>query len=677
MAKKKQSDKEASLLTSADALEQFKSFTLDELREYVGDKEYNKGKEYFNSDAVYDVALRGSVLRGRSHGRSGGPYKMEVTLAAADASGPGLVADYSCTCPRGGFCKHIIALLLVWLRTPEEVPVRSDVTTLLRDLSREELLDIVTGLLKREPDLDKWLEKMLIKPSKSNAPGMAAKATVNPAKIQKQVASIFSRLNYGYDWGEDGDDDIAGELDEMVEVGDRYVEVAQWANAQVVYTAIAEEAMSHYEEVDDSDGEICDVIAACGDGLLDCLEAQDRLTPADRLPAEARIALFKTLYELWDHSYNYSCWEPDKSVAALIADAATSAELVQVQEWVRADIEVEEKGYYGSFGRRAQVEFLLTLKAKGGMTDEDTLAEYRKARMYGQAALLLVDRGRIDDALEEYRQAGMFEEMASLLLDQRRTDEAIRLARKRLPGATQSTRFAEHLMKLGEAEQMQAVKFIEERLWEEKEAANIEEYLVWLEGWYAQYGMRDKALEAAQTRFKNNPGDSTYESVKNAAQLEGQPPGLWAEVRPGLLATLRAKEQWAALVNIHLNEGEVGDAIHALDKYESPQRRPAPTIYSNYYPTLPRGDLTMRVAEAAEKDYPARSRAIYKRRAEEAIEYRGRDNYQRAAAFLAKVKKLYEQESQQAEWQSYIDDLRARNKALRALKEELDKLGLS
>ncbi|HEX9986990.1 MAG TPA: SWIM zinc finger family protein [Chloroflexia bacterium] len=677
MAKKKQSDKDDSFLTSADALEQFRTFTLDDLREYVGDKEYNKGKEYFNSDAVYDVVLRGSVLRGRSHGQSGGPYKMAVTLAAADASGPGLVADYSCTCPRGGFCKHIIALLLVWIRTPEDVPVRSDVTTLLQDLSREELLDIVMGLLKREPDLDKWLEKMLIKPSKSTAPGTAAKVTINPAKIRKEAASIFSRLNYGYDWGEDGDEDIAAELDELVAVGDRYVEVAQWADAQVVYTAIAEETMSHYEEVDDSDGEICEVIAACGDGLLDCLEAQDRLGPADRLPSEARIALFKTLYALWDHSYNYSCWEPDKDVAALIADAATSAELAQVQEWVRADIEAEGPEYYGRFGQHARVEFLLTLKAKFGLTDEDTLAEYRKANMFDQAALLLIDRGRIDDALEEYRQAGMYEEMASLLLDQGRTDEAIRLARKRLQVAMQSTRFAEHLLELGEAEQMQAVKFIEERLWEEKEAKNIEEYLVWLEGQYTQYGMHDKALEAAQTRFKNNPGDSTYESLKRAAQLEGQPPSLWAEVRPGLLATLRSKEQWAALVSIHLNEGEVGEAINALDKHESPQRRPAPSIYSGYYQTLPRGDLNMRVAEAAEKDYPSRSRAIYTRRAEEVIDYRGRDNYQQAAAFLAKVKKLYEQEGKEGEWQSYIDDLRARNKSLRALKEELDKLGLS
>jgi hypothetical protein len=676
MAKKKQTDKDASLLTATDTQEQFKSCTLDELREYVGDKEYNKGKQYFNSEAVYDVALRGAVLRGKSHGQSGGPYRMEITLAPADASEPNLVADYSCTCPRGGFCKHIIALLLVWIRTPEEVPVRSDVTTLLKDLSREELLDIVTGLLKREPDLDKWLEKMLIKPSKSTSPGMAAKATINPAKIRKEAASIFSRLNYGYDWSEE-DDDVVGELEELVEVGDRYVEAGQWANAQVVYSAVAEETMGHYEEVDDSDGEICDVIAACGDGLLDCLEAQARLSPADRLSEEARLALFKTLYELWDHSYNYSCWEPDKDVAALIADAATSEELTQVQEWVRADIEVEEQGYYGSFGRRAQVEFLLTLKAKGGMTDEDTLAEYRRARMFGQAALLLIARARIDDALEEYRQAGMFEEMASLLLDQGRADEAIRLARKRLPGATQSTRFAEHLLKLGDVEQMQAIKFIEERLWEEKEAANIEEYLVWLEGRYAQYGMHDKALEAAQTRFKNNPTSSTYESVKRVAQLEGQPPGLWAEVRPGLLATLRAKDQWAALVDIHLTEGEVPDAIAAFDKYESPQRRPAPTIYSGYYPTLPRGNLRMRVAEAAEKDYPDRSRAVYKRRAEEAIGYRGRDNYQQAAAFLAKVKKLYEQEGKVTEWQSYIDDLRASNKSLRALKEELDKLGLS
>ena len=677
MAKKKQSDKDTSLLTGTDAQEQFKAFTLDELREYVGDKEYNKGKEYFNSGAAYDFALRGAVLRGKSHGQSGGPYKMEVTLAAADAPGPDLVADYSCTCPRGGFCKHIIALLLTWIRTPEEVPVRSDVTRLLQDLSREELLEIITGLLKREPDLDKWLEKMLIKPSKSTAPGTAAKVTISPTKIRKQAASVFAHRHYDYDYEWGGvDDELSEELEELVEIGDRYVEAGQWANAQVVYTVIAEEAMSHYEEVDDSDGEICDVIAACGDGLLDCLEAQDHLGPADRLPAEARIALFRTLYDLWDHSRGYSCWDPEEDIAELIAASATGAELAKVEEWVRGELEGEE-GEYQGYGKRARVDFLLTLKAKSGITDEDTLAEYRKAGLFKQAALLLLDRGRVEEALEEYRQAGLFTDMASLLLERGRTDEAIRLARKRLTTTNQSIRFAEHLLKLGEAEQMQAIKFIEERLWEEKEGKNIEQYLVWLEGQYTQYGMHDKALEAALTRFKNNPTDSTYESVKRAAQLKGLPPGSWAEVRPSLLATLRSKEQWAALVHIHLTEGEVADAIDAFDKYESPHRRPAPPIYSGYYPSLPRGDLAMRVAEAAEKDYPARSRAVYKRRAEEAIGYRGRDNYQRAAVFLARVKKLYQQEGKEGEWQTYIDDLRAQNKSLRALKEELDKLGLS
>ncbi len=58
------------------------------------------------------------------------------------------------------------------------------------------------------------------------------------------------------------------------------------------------------------------------------------------------------------------------------------------------------------------------------------------------------------------------------------------------------------------------------------------------------------------------------------------------------------------------------------------------------------------------------------------IDGRGRGNYQQAVDHLMRVKQLSQKQERELEWQTYITDLRNKNKSLRALKEELDKKGL-
>ena len=57
---------------------------------------------------------RGDLLRARCRGSSGGPYLVEATLAPADKPKSRNPVTYLCNCPRGGFCKHVVALLLTW-----------------------------------------------------------------------------------------------------------------------------------------------------------------------------------------------------------------------------------------------------------------------------------------------------------------------------------------------------------------------------------------------------------------------------------------------------------------------------------------------------------------------------------------------------------------------------------
>lgn len=53
------------------------------------------------------------------------------------------------------------------------------------------------------------------------------------------------------------------------------------------------------------------------------------------------------------------------------------------------------------------------------------------------------------------------------------------------------------------------------------------------------------------------------------------------------------------------------------------------------------GDHELRVAQAAETDYPKAALDIYRRRAERLINARGRGNYRTAAALLVRIRDVY------------------------------------
>ena len=83
------------------------------------------------------------------------------------------------------------------------------------------------------------------------------------------------------------------------------------------------------------------------------------------------------------------------------------------------------------------------------------------------------------------------------------------------------------------------------------------------------------------------------------------------------------------------------------------------------------GDIALQVARAAEESRPREAIELYRQRAERLIAQRGRQNYQQACTFLAKMSVLYKQLGEHDTWTSYLTGLREQNRNLRALKEEM------
>src|SRR5256886_2447614 len=610
----------AKVLTGANVKGEFKPLSDADIQGYSDDASFRKGYDSYLQQAIVEPTLSESVLRALCHGSSGNTYRVEATLLPAGDKSAGKLASTGCSCPRGGFCKHLVALLLTWLHQPERFVVRSRLMGGLSEKSREELLALLDQLVQRQPDIepmvDLWADLPLPIPGQErNRQGRAKDGAVAPSTMESQVASAFYPAGEG--WG--AASRVAAELDRLCDIGKSFAEAGEWANAQVVYATIAEETIIQYEGLHD-EGQVSWILGVCAAGLVACLNAQSTLPKREQLDAEEREELLTTLFDLWKFGDNYGGIGVD--VAGAIAVNATARERKRVEAWVREEMRPGQDSS-STWRNRSVVDFVVKLKQAEHASEEDVL--------------------------KEYRHAGLYKELAERLLQLGRENEALDVAQAHLTEPMDVTRFAEQLLKLGEAWREQALAFVETKLNEVKPAlqgkskdftnANtVDTYRRWLSEKYLLYGKAKQALDMELARFQASPDNTTYRSVRSAAQAADQQEEVWSGLRPSLIRTLEQQSRWGALVSIYLDEGEVGQALAALAEMEG---APRTSLYGYGYRAEPASSsYQAQVAQAAEESYPDEAIRLYKGVVQRLIEGRGRENYQQATGYLIRVRRL-------------------------------------
>ncbi|MBW3625792.1 MAG: SWIM zinc finger family protein, partial [Armatimonadetes bacterium] len=357
--------------------QRFKPVSEADLRRWTDEGSISRGVGYFRSGHLFDPVLRGNTLRARCAGSSGGPYTLEATLVPETDSGTEPLAHWECNCPRGGFCKHLVALLLAWIRTPEAFDERPEIMDLLKDRSRDELIALVQKMLQRAPELETLLDVFALKQGDS---GPGGRVTVNPTAIRKQARSVMA--SFDYEW--DSAPGIARDLEEIRKLADGYALAERWADAAVIYAVIAEEALEGYEETGD-EGDIAEVISESIDGLAMCLEVQESLDPSNRMDPSTRQPLIQSLYGLWrDEDYGI---DPASDIPEILAGQTTEEERREIERWARSDIASRRS----EWRNLRLVRLLIRLKAAAGLSDEELFEEYRTAGLYKDLTGLLLE----------------------------------------------------------------------------------------------------------------------------------------------------------------------------------------------------------------------------------------------------------------------------------------------
>lgn len=468
---------------------------------WVGETSLARGRPYV--DRLLDQRRIGLELKARCVGSAAQPYRVTATLTTS-----GSIAASTCSCPVGGRCKHVAALLLAWLAEPEAFLEVEPLDAVLERRDKAELIALIRQMLARNPELETLLELPLPTAGGKRKPA-------DGAIIRRQVLAAFNAA--GDDWH--AASNVADALQSLVEIGDDYVRLGDWPSAATVFQTIAQTVLDQYNQLNDEEGSLHAVVDHCVGGLGECLDAtQD---------APQRESFLRALFEVYRWDVNYGGIDMGAEAPGLIVEHASADERLLVAGWVGEAMREADTTYTG-WRREAFGRFLLRLVGEG-LDDEAFLAICREAGLQRELVGRLVARGRTDQALAEAARASDITllELANLLISLGQEEGAERLIRERKPAPG----------------------------WEER-------YLVWLRDRALQRSDATEALSFGEELFWHRPTLASYEQLQAPARAQG----CWNDLRAGIVRRLARDGKHGLLTEIALREGDLPGALAALAK---------------------------------------------------------------------------------------------------------------
>lgn len=483
--------------------------TEDTIRQYVGAESFRRGENYFRGGMIFNARHADTMLKADCHGSGGNIYRVRATIE------DDRIEEADCSCPLGGYCKHIAALLLTWLNQPDDFHTIEETDTSLERRSKEELIALVKQMLLRAPDLESLLELPL-------PTGKKSKQKINPEMYRRQVATAFSGSDFEYGAASS----IAEELRATLEIAKGFLAQGEMENAATVYETIVDGIIENYETVDDESGALGGVVKDCIEGLSKCLETE-------RANADLREEILQTLFEVYRFDVDFGGVGLSDGVPGLILQQTDDAEKSQVAQWVRAAMDASRRAgneLTNNWHRQAYGGFLLQLQANS-LDDEAFLRICRETHRLKDLVTRLLKLKRVEEATQETTQASDYEmlELADLFVQHEQAKVAERLMTERAK-TTKDTRIFE---------------WLKER---SKQADNYTDALMW-----------------ARRINVDRPSLEQYREIRKLATHVAT----WQTVRAELLADFERRKDFALLTQIHLDEKDIDAALKTVEKTQS------------------------------------------------------------------------------------------------------------
>ena len=478
----------------------------------ASDQSYQKGREYYRAGAIYSPTWQTTtgaiVLTAHCEGSTAPSYRLRVEL---DAGGVRLA---SCTCPYdwGGDCKHILALLLMYLHKPNEFSEQKNVKDLLAGLEKDSLLALVTRLIERNPDLYDEIEMTIPIVNVGESPSSPSKekrqTQVSEQAYRKQVRRILKQSRYDGSYYDDWNEPAyIGDLENVLETGKKFLEAGDPEGALIILRVLLEETLEDYDGEMDYNGDVAGFIQDLGMPMAEAILSLEMDKKSHEALQESIEGMLDDLGDTFEES------ELEVIHAALeygwdeLPDPELEWEEHDEEDWMLFD--------------ELQQARLNVLKRQG--REDEFLKLSQKANPH-RYVLELLQLGQVDEAIKASANLRYDSEMLSVaqkLREVGRLKEAIALAERGL----------------------------------DLKGNSVYELATWLAPLEESQGRKEMALLAYRAAYDSHPAIELYRHIKRLSSAG------WENIRPSLLKKAREVYYSDILVNIHLEEGEWDKAI--------------------------------------------------------------------------------------------------------------------
>lgn len=635
-------------------------FTEASLRRNATDQSWVRGQDYYRDGAVIQIVRRpipsgGDRIEACVEGSEANDYRVVLTC---DRGG---LTSATCSCPYdwGGWCKHIIAVGLTCIHTPNQIRVAPALETLLAPLSRNDLSDIILALVESNSELAETVEELALdladlqtvleEPSTTAPPSNPAASTVTPvpkptpnqpsrqrthertldlSQYRKQaksaIRSLVRDIEDAYDYYDLMDN---AELEHLIQIPQSFLAKGDANNAILVLEAITSTLADEWDAISDygyDDGEAIPPLDECWTTAILGAEA----TVLQSLDLERK-------FEVWGDALGGSFsmalealtqgWDDPELLAVLAGDrpplneSPKHSESTQSVVAIRLEILANQERWdeYLNLARAevqeyAYISALLNLgRSPEAIAMIPTLQNFSMVYPIAEA---FREHGALTEALQVV-QRGMA--IADLINAKRSVDSGV------LPDSIDALRndgsqLVDRLQNLREATGYDLHKLA---IWGAELAEGLGEVAT--------------AIELRVRAFKAKPQVVEYQIFKQ--QYASQ----WSTLRPELLTSLRNTTSWSdrsVKVDIFLSENLIADAIQV--------------VQDDLH-----GANALKVLQAAasvDPDWVIRSG---KQCAENIVDAKKADRYQWAVTCLVQVRVAYEHLNRQSDWRAYRDSL--------------------
>ncbi len=604
---------------------------------------FQRGRQYYESGAISNASIQEDMLLADCEGTSAPYYQVRIEL---DKAG---IRHAECTCPYdwGGLCKHMVALLLTYLHDRRQFSLRAPPAELLADLSRDDLMGLLSKLMREQPGLYDRVAADVTLPKKAK-PGQAKRREAIDLDVyRRRVIGILHsldgmRASEAY-WQVGG---LVQQLAEVQEAAMKFLDAGEPQAALDILLILAEEASRGFEFIDDSNGELGGFLGGIGLPLAETILSLE-LSPSERKKLTARLdKLERWLADYGSDDNLYLArqaaeqgWDSSPAEGAGRRPARrdfTGRGWSLATASHRPDEDDEEAD---------EDEFYDDDDEDGDVGDEAEWYESGYGDLTDAKLNILGRRGDTEAYLNLCLETGRHLRYAIKLAEIDRVPEAVKHARQKLGTAGEAHQLAEALRTGGHVPEALAVAEHGLKLQAPRYAL-----AAWLAPVEEAQGRTAAALAAWQAAFAEDPSLAIYQALKRLAGAK------WKKLEKEEISSLRRSGDNLTLAQILIEEQDWDEAIKVAERRQS------------WY------NVAETVADAVLAHRPEWVAQISRKHAERLMVEPQSKNYPIAGAWLKRAKQAHAALDQTTEWRAYVDKLKDKYRRRPALQEQLRRL---